>query len=84
MWKPVGRIDIVDLDKEFYSVRFYSEDDYDTILDKGPWFIGEKPRPSEKPQITNIFQHLRTNPKIFVHPKLKKNQHISLMAKRPK
>lgn len=41
MWKPVGRIDIVDLDKEFYSVRFYSEDDYDAILDKGPWFIGE-------------------------------------------
>ena len=41
MWKPVGRIDIVDLDKEFYLVRFYSKDDYDAILDKGPWFIGE-------------------------------------------
>lgn len=41
LWKPVGRIDIVDLGKEFFLIRFYSEEDHDTVLDKRPWFIGE-------------------------------------------
>lgn len=41
LWKPMGRIDIVDLGKEFYLVRFYLEDDHDSVLYKGPWFIGE-------------------------------------------
>lgn len=37
----MGRIDIVDLGKEFFLVRFYSEEDHDVVLDKGPWFIGD-------------------------------------------
>lgn len=40
LWKPMGMIDIMDLGKEFFLVRFYSEEDHDAVLDKGPWFIG--------------------------------------------
>lgn len=41
LWKPKGRLDIVDLSKDFYLVKFLVMEDYDLVLDKGPWFIGE-------------------------------------------
>lgn len=41
MWKPKGRVDLVDLGKEFFLARFSVPEDYDGVLDKGPWFIGE-------------------------------------------
>lgn len=56
----MGRIDIVDLGKEFFLVRFYSKKDQDAVLDKGPWFIGENfpsicPwEPNFKPSTTTV------------------------------
>ena len=41
MWKPVGRLDCINLDKEFFLTRFYAKEDYDLVLQKGPWFVGE-------------------------------------------
>ncbi|XP_023901062.1 uncharacterized protein LOC112012924 [Quercus suber] len=41
LWKLKGRLDYVDLNKDFYLVKFSAMDDYDLVLDKGPWFIGE-------------------------------------------
>ena len=40
LWKPTGRIDCVDLGHDFYSVRFALKEDLDSVLEKGPWFIG--------------------------------------------
>ena len=40
LWKPSGRIDCVDLGKEFYTVRFSVKGDMDAVLKNGPWFIG--------------------------------------------
>ncbi|XP_030964023.1 uncharacterized protein LOC115985196 [Quercus lobata] len=41
LWKPKGRLNCVDLSKDFFLVKFLALDDYDLVLDKGPWFIGE-------------------------------------------
>nr|XP_023896798.1 uncharacterized protein LOC112008697 [Quercus suber] len=41
MWKPVGRLDCVDLKHGFFLTQFYLRDDYEATLKKGPWFIGE-------------------------------------------
>ena len=40
LWNPVGRIDCIDLGKDFFLVRFSVEED-DLVLKNGPWFIGE-------------------------------------------
>ena len=40
LWKPMGKIDCVDLSCEFYLIRFSVKEDYDQIMRKGPWFIG--------------------------------------------
>ena len=41
LWKPAGRLDYVDLEKDFYLVRFSLKEDHDVVLRKGPWFLGE-------------------------------------------
>ena len=41
LWKPMGNIDYVDLSCEFYPIRFSVKEDYDQVLRKGPWFIGQ-------------------------------------------
>ncbi|KAL0013453.1 hypothetical protein SO802_000522 [Lithocarpus litseifolius] len=41
LWKLRGRIDCVDLGNEFFLVRFSVKEDYNLVLEKGPWFIGE-------------------------------------------
>ncbi|XP_050242106.1 uncharacterized protein At4g02000-like [Quercus robur] len=41
LWKLAGRLDCVDLEHGFYLTHFSLKDDYETILKKGPWFIGE-------------------------------------------
>ena len=41
LWKPKGRLDCVDLSKDFFLVKFSAMEDYDLVLDKGPWFVGE-------------------------------------------
>lgn len=40
LWKPTGRLDCVDLGHDFYSVRFALKEDLESVLEKGPWFIG--------------------------------------------
>lgn len=60
LWKPVGKIDCVDLDKEFFLVRFSTREDCEAVLRNGPWFIGEnflsiRPwEPNFKPVEANI------------------------------
>ena len=41
LWKPASRLDYVDLEKDFYLVRFSLKEDHDVVLRKGPWFLGE-------------------------------------------
>lgn len=41
LWKSAGRLDCVDLGKDFYLMRFGLVEDYDNVLKGGPWFIGE-------------------------------------------
>ena len=40
LWKPVGRLVCVDLEKEFFLVRFSLKEDHDSVLRRGPWFLG--------------------------------------------
>ena len=40
LWKPTGRIDFVDLGKDFYSVKFSVKEDMNAVLKNGPWFVG--------------------------------------------
>ena len=41
LWNPVGRIDCIDLGKDFFIVRFLVKEDHDSMLKNGPWFIEE-------------------------------------------
>ena len=41
LWNPIGRIDCIDLGKDFFLVRFSVKEDHDVVLKKRPWFIGE-------------------------------------------
>ena len=60
MWRPTSRMDCVDLGIGFFLVRFYSKEDLDNVLVKGPWFIGDQflsIRPWEpffKPSTANV------------------------------
>nr|POE45444.1 hypothetical protein CFP56_20116 [Quercus suber] len=60
MWRPTNRMDCVDLGMGFFLVWFYSKEDLDSVLMKGPWFIGDQflsigPwEPFFKPSTTNV------------------------------
>ncbi|XP_023871827.1 uncharacterized protein LOC111984428 [Quercus suber] len=60
LWKPSGRLDVIDLGKEFFLTRFSCKEDHDMVLRKGPWFIKEhflsiKPwEPNFKPSTTIV------------------------------
>ena len=60
LWKPSGRMDIIDLGKDFFLVRFRLKEDISSILENGPWFIGElflsiRPwEPNFKPSAANV------------------------------
>ena len=41
LWKPIGKIDYVDLGEEFFLVCFLVKEDCEAVLRNGPWFIGE-------------------------------------------
>lgn len=41
LWKPSRRLDMVDLGRDFYLLRFLVMEDHEMVLMKGPWFIGE-------------------------------------------
>ena len=40
LWKPSGRVDMVNLGREFFLLRFSIIEDLEMELKKGPWFIG--------------------------------------------
>ena len=40
MWKPSGRLDCVDLGKDFFLMCFSLKEDYEQVLKDGPWFVG--------------------------------------------
>ena len=60
LWKPNGRLDVIDLGKDFFLTRFSCKEDHDKVLRNGPWFIGEhflsiRPwEPNFKPSTTNV------------------------------
>ena len=60
LWKPMGRLDVIDLGKKFFLTRFCCKEDQDKVLRNGPWFIGEhflsiRPwEPNFKPSTTNV------------------------------
>ena len=60
LWKPAGRLDCVDLENGFFLTRFSLKEDYELILKKGPWFIGEhflsiRPlEPNFRPESANV------------------------------
>ncbi|KAL4282241.1 hypothetical protein GQ457_03G010920 [Hibiscus cannabinus] len=39
LWNPVGEISLIDLDNEYYLVRFAIEDNFHKVLSGGPWVI---------------------------------------------
>nr|POF24157.1 hypothetical protein CFP56_06240 [Quercus suber] len=41
LWKSMAKMDCVTLGKAFFLIRFSSNDDFDTVLGRGPWFLGE-------------------------------------------
>ena len=41
IWRPAGWMDCADLSHEFFLVRFFPKEDLDSVLEKGPWFIGD-------------------------------------------
>ena len=60
LWRPTGRMDCVDLGSGFFLVRFFSKEDLEAVLMRGPWFIGDhflSIRPWEpffKPSTANV------------------------------
>ncbi|KAL0002934.1 hypothetical protein SO802_016715 [Lithocarpus litseifolius] len=60
LWKPAGRLDCVDLGYGFFLTRLSLKEDYEAVLQKGPWFIGEhflsiRPWvPDFKPELANV------------------------------
>ena len=41
LWKPIGRLDCVDLGHGFFLTMLSLGEDYENVLRKGPWFIGD-------------------------------------------
>nr|POF19598.1 hypothetical protein CFP56_65258 [Quercus suber] len=40
LWKPIGRVDMVDLGRDCFLLRFSIDEDLEGVLKKGPWFVG--------------------------------------------
>ena len=41
LWKLAGRMNVVDLEHGFFLIRLSLKEDVETVLKKGPWFLGE-------------------------------------------
>nr|XP_023893045.1 uncharacterized protein LOC112005023 [Quercus suber]POF21440.1 uncharacterized protein CFP56_18483 [Quercus suber] len=60
LWKPAGRLDCVDLGYGYFLTRLSLKEDFEAVLQKGPWFIGEnflsiRPWvPDFKPELANV------------------------------
>lgn len=70
LWKPSGRVDMVDLGRDFFLLRFSVQEDLEVVLRKGLWFVGEhflsirkweaNFKPSEA-QVTSVAVWVRLN-----------------------
>ena len=40
MWKPIGKMDCVNLGRDYFLIRFALKTDHDNVLRGGPWFVG--------------------------------------------
>lgn len=40
MWKPVCKMDCMDLGHEFFLIKFSAKEDHSKVLRGGPWFVG--------------------------------------------
>ena len=60
LWKPAGRLDCVDLGHGFFLMLLSLKEDFETVLKRGPWFIGGhflsiRPwEPDFKPALANV------------------------------
>ena len=60
MWKPAGRLDCVGRGQGYFLTRLSLKEDYENILRKGPWFVGEhflsiRPwEPNFRPAMANV------------------------------
>nr|XP_023906017.1 uncharacterized protein LOC112017803 [Quercus suber] len=60
MWKPVGRLEVADIEHGFFLVRLSLREDVENVLKKGPWFVGDhflsvRPwEPDFKPDSANV------------------------------
>ena len=39
LWSLKGKMDCVNLGKDFFLIKFNDNEDYDKVLREGPWFI---------------------------------------------
>lgn len=39
-WKPIGKMECVDLGDDYFTFRFENLDDFRRVLTGGPWFVG--------------------------------------------
>ncbi|KAJ1417453.1 hypothetical protein SESBI_16505 [Sesbania bispinosa] len=39
MWKPLGDMEIIDMEYEYFLVRFSNPSDYDMVFQGGPWMV---------------------------------------------
>ncbi|KAL4342583.1 hypothetical protein GQ457_08G036530 [Hibiscus cannabinus] len=39
LWKPIGELQLIDLDNSYYLIRFSVVEDYNKVLSAGPWMI---------------------------------------------
>ena len=59
LWKPMAKLDCVNLGKDFFFIRFSNNEDYDKVLKGGPWFVGNIFLPLNNG--SRILRHLRPN-----------------------
>ena len=61
LWKPVQRMDCMDLGKDNFLIHFKEKNDFDKVLKGGPWFIREHFltirvwKPNFKPTLARVF-----------------------------
>ena len=60
LWRSEGRMNCINLSYGFFLVKFYSKEDLERVIKRGPWFIGDhflSLRPWEpffKPSTANV------------------------------
>lgn len=42
LWKPFGSIDCINLENDFFLIKFKVQEDVDKVLKRGRWFIGQQ------------------------------------------